>query len=282
MIRIFSLLLIFALMLGLLSGCSEREEAETYSGFSPAADAALKQAESYLKLAGVKTSFDDPGELAKPEDLIPTPNEIASKEKQEYIQKSIEQLNIVISEIEQEAALAPSLAPIGSLSDRGIVHFYLGIAYVLDAISRLLTSDDPATTFILTYDPDAEMSEWFKYGISLETQAKLATVSSPLDYPLVFTLKERQAIIDAVDLIGDAVVKPASASILPQTSSVNGPPYLHSAMWHFEKAVFLLSEYSPDLKEPLEEFNDEVKEFESLLQKNAESWGFTYTSALWR
>jgi len=279
MIRSFSLMLIFAVVLSLLSGCSEREEPETYNGSTPEADAALKQAESYLKLAGLKISFDDPGELAKPEDLIPKPNEIASKEKQEYIQKAIEQLNIVVSEIEQEAALAPALAPIGSLSDRGIAHFYLGLAYILDAISRLLTSDDPATTFVLTYDPDAEMGEWFKYGITLETQAKLDAVKNPLDYPLVFTLKDRQAIIDAIDLIGDAAVKPASASIQPQTSSVNGPPYLHSAIWHFEKAVFLLSEYAPDLKEPLQEFIDEVDNFESILHENAERWGFTYSSA---
>lgn len=273
-------LLILVLLLGLLSGCSEREDAEDYSGSSATANAALEKAENYLDLAGVKTSFEDPGELSKPEDLVPQPNELASLEKQENLKKAIDQLNIVITELDKEASLAPSAAPIGSLSDRGVVHFYLGLAYVLEAISRLLTSDDPETTFILTYDPNAAMGEWFTYGISKTTKAKLDAVKNPLDYPLVFTEKERQAIIDAVDLISNGIVRPLSPSIQPQSSSVDGPPYIHSAIWHFYNAIDLLSEYAPDLEEPLREFYDQISVFESILHDNAETWGFTYTSAL--
>jgi len=278
MIYKLSLLLIFILILGLSVGCSDREEPETNIGSTAKADEALKQAKTYLNSAGVETSFGDPSMLTRPEDFIPQPNELASKDKQENLQKAIEQLNIVLSEIEQGASLAPSLAPIGSLSDRGIVHFYLGLAYILEAISRLLISDDPDTTFILTYDPNANMGEWFTYGISSKTKAKLDAIKNPMEYPTAFTEKERQAIIDAVDLISNALVKPASASILPQTSSVEGSPYIHSAIWHFEQAVLLLSEYSPDLKKALQDFNKEIERFEEILQENAIMWGFTYTA----
>jgi hypothetical protein len=103
-----------------------------------------------------------------------------------------------------------------------------------------------------------------------------------LDYPLAFTIKERQAIIDAIDLISDATAKPSSARIQPQASSVNGPPYIHSAIWHFIQAINLLGEYNPELRQSLQDFNDQIDKFESLLQTKAKSWGFSYTKASWR
>ncbi|MDQ1328623.1 MAG: hypothetical protein QG641_1908, partial [Candidatus Poribacteria bacterium] len=183
---------------------------------------------------------------------------------------------IVLSELEQEAKLAP---PIGSISDQAMVHFYLGLAYVLDAISRLLISDDPNTTFIIEYDPKASTSDWFKFDISKEVKAKLDATKNPLEYPLAFTVKERLALIDAVDLVNDAAVRPAGKNIQPQSSSVNGPPYLNSAIWHFEKAIGLFAQYDPDLQDALKEFNIQIDKFESMLQQDSERWGFTYTSS---
>jgi len=275
--RILILLLVSAMMFAFLSGCSEREEQTTASGSTPKADSALKAAEQNLKAAGVPTSFEDPGQLAKPADLVPLINELGSVEKQKNLEEAINQLNTVLSEIEQETKLAPPM--IGSISDRGMVHFYLGLAYVLDAISRLLISDDPKTTFILEYDPNAPSGQWFKFGISSEVKAKIDSTKNSLEYPLVFTEKERQAIIDAIDLINDAAVRPADKSIQPQSSSVNGPPYLNSALWHFEKAVELFAQYDPDLQDALEEFNVQINKLESLLQEDSESWGFTYTKS---
>ncbi|MGB9595055.1 MAG: hypothetical protein ACPL7B_02135 [Candidatus Poribacteria bacterium] len=276
MTRISSLLFISLMLLILLMGCADREEYSTAIGSTPKADAALKEAEKNLKDVGVIVSFKDPGELAHPQNLVPKPENIASQEKQKKIADAIVQLNIVISEIEQEAKLAP---PIGSVSDRGIVHFYLGLAYLLDAISRLLISDDPKTTFIIEYNPNANSGEWFTYGISNETKAKLDSIKNPLEYPNAFTEKERQAIIDALDLINDAVVKPKSPDIKPQSSTVNGPPYLHSAIWHFKKAIGLLGEYNAELRDALKDFNSQIDKFESIIKQNAELWGFSYTSS---
>jgi hypothetical protein len=276
MSRILSLLLVSLMILAFLSGCSEREETATNSGSTLKADTALKSAEQNLKSAGVPISFDDPSQLAKPEELVPDPKILGTVEKQKNLQEAITQLNIVLSELEQEAKLAP---PIGSVSDLGMVHFYLGLAYVLDAISRLLISDDPNTTFIIEYDPKASTGDWFKYDISKEVKAKLDATKNPLEYPLAFTVKERQALIDAVDLVNDAAVRPADKNIQPQSSSVNGPPYLNSALWHFEKAIELFAQYDPDLQDALEEFNIQIDKFESMLQQDSERWGFTYTSS---
>ncbi|MEK7399876.1 MAG: hypothetical protein AAB116_23280 [Candidatus Poribacteria bacterium] len=276
MTRVLSLLIVLVMSSILLMGCAERDEDATNTGSTPKADAALKEAEKNLKEVGVIVSFDDPGELAHPENLVPKPSDVASPEKQKKIENAITQLNIVISEIEQEAKMAP---PIGSLSDRGLAHFYLGVAYLLDAISRLLISDDPNVDFIIEYNPDASFGNWFTYGISNELKAKLDATKNPLDYPLAFTEKERQAIIDAVDLISNAVAKPKSPKIQPQSSTVNGPPYLQSAIWHFKLAAKLMGEYNAELRDALQDFNDQVDSFESLLQQNAESWGFTYTSS---
>lgn len=275
MTRALSLLILLVMSSVLLVGCAERDEDTTTTGSTPKADAALKEAEKNLKDVGVTVSFDDPGELAHPENLVPKPKDIANPEKQKKLEASITQLNIVISEIEQEA----KMAPIGSVSDRGIVHFYLGVAYLLDAVSRLLISDDPKTTFIIEYNPDASFGNWFTYGISNELKAKLDATKNPLDYPLAFTEKERQAIIDAADLISNAVVKPKSPNIQPQSSTVNGPPYLQSALWHFKIAAKLMGEYNTELRDALQDFNDQVDSFESLLQQNSESWGFTYTKS---
>jgi hypothetical protein len=282
MIRRCSLLLILAVMLGLLIGCSERIEPTTFAGSSTKADTALKEAQRNLNLAGVKTTFDDPGALSKPADFIPVPSELARVDRQENLNRAIEQLNIVVSELDQEVQSGSSFEPAGSLSDRGIVHFYLGLSYILEAISRLLLSDDPETTFILEYDPNAPTGVWFTYDISQETKTKLDSTTNPLDYPLAFTIKERQAIIDAIDLISDATAKPSSARIQPQASSVNGPPYIHSAIWHFIQAINLLGEYNPELRQSLQDFNDQIDKFESLLQTKAKSWGFSYTKASWR
>ena len=276
MSRILSLLLVSLIVFAFLSGCSEREETTTNSGSTLKADTALKSAEQNLKSAGVPISFDDPGQLAKPEELVPDLIMLGTVEKQKNLQEAITQLNIVLSELEQEAKLAP---PIGSVSDLGMVHFYLGLAYVLDAISRLLISDDPNTTFIIEYDPKISTDAWFKFDISKEVKAKLDATKNPLEYPLAFTVKERQAIIDAVDLINDAIVKPKDKNIQPQSSSVNGPPYLNSALWHFEKAIKLFAQYDPDLQDALEEFNAQIDKFESMLQQDSERWGFTYTSS---
>ncbi len=275
MFRVLNLSIVYLFLLALIIGCADREEDITAIGSTPKADSALKEAEKNLKDVGVIVSFKDPGELTNPQNLIPKPDGIASQEKQKKIADAITQLNIVISEIEQESKMAP---PIGSVSDRGIVHFYLGLAYLLDAISRLLISDDPKTTFIIEYNPDASSGEWFTYGISNEVKAKLDSVKNPLEYPNVFTEKERQAIIDALDLISDAAVKPKLISIKPNSSTVNGPPYIHSAMWHFKKAVGLLSDYNAELRNALRDFNSQIDKFDSIMKQNAESWGFSYTS----
>jgi hypothetical protein len=275
MIRILNLLLVSVMILAFLIGCSEREETTTNSGSTLKADTALKSAEQNLKSAGVPISFDDPSQLAKPEKLVPDLKILGTVEKQKNLQEAITQLNIVLSELEQEAKLAP---PIGSISDQAMVHFYLGLAYVLDAISRLLISDDPNTTFIIEYDP-AFISGWFKFDISKEVKAKLDATKNPLEYPLAFAVKERQAIIDAVDLLNNAAVRPTDKNIQPQSSSANGPPYVNSALWHFEKALELFAQYDPDLQDALKEFNIQIDKFESMLQQDSERWGFTYTSS---
>jgi hypothetical protein len=247
----------------------------------------LKKAEANLQAAGITTAFGDPGELTKPENLVPDPSKLGSPEKQKNLEESIVQLNTVLSEIEQEAEASPSItvsntAPIGSISDRGLVHFYLGLAYLYDAMSRLLISDDPAETFIIKYDLNAPSGEWFTFDISKAVKAKLDATKNPQDYPLAFTEKERQAIIDAVDLISGAAVKPTAQNIQPQTSSVDRPPYLWSAVWHFERAIELFGQYNSEIKKALEDFNDQIYEFESIIKNDVGTWGFTYTPAQWR
>jgi hypothetical protein len=275
MSRILSLLLVSLIVLTFLSGCSERDEATTNSGSTLKADAALKLAEQNLKSAGVPVSFDDPGQLAKPEDLVPDLVTLGTVEKQKNLQEAITQLNIVLSELEQEAKPAPPT--VGSISDQAMVHFYLGLAYILDAISRLLASDDPNTTFIIEYDPEISTDFWFRFDISQEVKAKLDATTNPLEYPLAFTVKERQALIDAVDLADNAIIRPADNNIPPQSSSVDGPPYLESALWHFEKAAELFAQYDPDLQEALDKFNIQIDKLESMIQQDSVRWGFTYT-----
>jgi hypothetical protein len=281
MTRALVLLIVLMMSSILLMGCADRGEDATNTGSTPKADAALKEAEKNLKEAGVIVSFDDPGELAHPGNLMPKPKDIANPEKRQKLENAITQLNVVISEIEQETD--PALSK-GSFSDRGIVHFYLGVAYLLEAISRLLLSDDPKTTFIIEYNPiednpNADLSEWFTYDISNELKAKLDATKNSLDYPLAFTEKERQAIIDALDLVGDVVVKPRSPKIQPQSSTVNGPPYIHSAVWEFKMAIKLMGEYNAELRNALQKFNDQVDSLESKMQEKSKLWGFAYTSS---
>jgi hypothetical protein len=278
MIRKNTVLLVSILssILLLSFGCSEREESTVAPGSTLKADIALKEAEAKLEAAGVSLSFDEPGELVHPEDLLPDPVDLSDLEKQSNFEQAIEQLNIVLAEIEREV----DAAPLGSISDRALVHLHLGFSYLFEAVSRLLISDDPEETFIMERNPGAASGGLYTFGISPITQAKLDATEDSLDYPLAFTVKERQAIIDAADLIDDAIVKPKAPDIQPQFSSVDRPPYTGgSTVWHFEKACSLFGEYGSDeqIKEALEDFNERLEELRSKLQEKSESWGFIYT-----
>ena len=279
----FLIVLILSASVGFF-GCAERDEELASPGSTVKADEALKNAESSLESAGILMKFDDPGQLAEPEKLVPDLISLARSDKQKNLEDAISQLNIVIAELEQNASPAPSLsmAPVGSISDRAMVHFYLGLSYLLDALSRLLISDDPEETFIIRFHPELNPDQWFEFGISDKVEARINATRDPLEYPLAFAIKERQAIIDAVNLISDAEVKPRSSSIQPQSTSVNRPPYTNSALWHFEKAIALFSQYNPDIKEALDDFNYHIDKLESLLNKDSSRWGFIYTPASWR
>ena len=215
-------------------------------------------------------SLDEPGDLMHPEDLIPDPAELGDAEKQANFEESIAQLNTVLAELEQQT----ETGLLGSISDRASVHLYLGFAYYFDAISRLLLSDDPEETFVIERNSEDPDDPWYTFGVSPAVQAELDATENPLEYPLVFTVRERQAIIDAADLIDDVVLKLKELDIQPQFSSVDRPPYTGSASWHFQKAAELFGEYSPEIMEVLDVFNETLEDARAILQKEAESWGF--------
>ncbi len=248
------------------------EEPTAAPGSTPEADNALKEAEIALEAAGFKIFLDEPGDLMHPEDMIPDPAELGDAEKQANFEESIVQLNIVLFELERQI----EGEPIGSISDRALVHLYLGFAYCFDAISRLLISDDPEETFIIERNTDDPDNPWYTFGVSSAVQAELDATEDPLEYPLVFTVQERQAIIDAADLIDDAVVKPKEPGIQPQFSSVDRPPYTRYAVWHFQKAADLFGQYSSEVMDTVNMLNEALEDMRAMLQEQAEGWGFIY------
>lgn|GEM_PF-1584952 len=259
-------------------GCSEKEEPAVAPGSTLKADDALKEAEAKLEAAGISLSFDEPGALMHPENLIPDPGDLAYAEKQSDLEEAIDQLNIALAELEQEG----QAGPLGSVSDRALVHLHLGFIYFFDAISRLLISDDPAITFIIGQNATAPCAGWYTFDISPVVHAKLDPAKDPVEYPLTLTVKERQAILDAADLIDDAIVKPRASDIQPQLSSVDRPPYSKYAIWHFQKATSLFGQYKPDVRDALEDFNECLEDLRSDFQSKLETWGFSYTVPPWR
>lgn len=253
-----------------LFGCAEREEPTVAQGSTSVADDAILRAEASLEAAGISFSFEEPADLLTLEDFIPDPGDLADAEVQANLEAAITELNTALSELEQQT----ESGMLGSISDRALIHLHLGFAYTFDAISRLLISDDPEETFFI--DNDAE-NPWYTIGISPSVQAELNATTNPQEYPLVFTVKERQAIIDAVDLIDDAIAKPLEPNIQPQFSSVDRQPYTGSAIWHFQKAAILFSEYKPEIMETVDLLNIALEVMRALLQELTEIWGFTYT-----
>ena len=291
--------LIILTILLFLSGCSEREEPVVAPGSTLKADGALKEAMARLEAAGVSFCPYDPGDLL-PEDLIPEPEDLADAEKQANLEEAIAQLNIVLAELEQQSGSDV----LGSISDRMLVHLQLGLVYLFDAISRLLLSDDPEETFIIEFDlaefsledededededkdkdkdkdeGEDEDNPWYTIGLAPDVQVELAAMEDPREYPLVFTVKERQAIIDAADLLDDAVVKPTESYIQPQHSSVDRQPYTGSAIWHLQEAVNIFGQYQPedpDMIEFVEEIKEQFEKMRAVFQEKAEQWGFIY------
>jgi hypothetical protein len=268
--------LLLSLILFFSSGCYEREDPVVASGSTLEADNALREAEAKLETMGLSLSFEEPGDLILPEKLIPDPGVLADEIKQKDFEEIIGKLNVVLTELEQEG---PN-SPLGSVSDMALVHLYLGLVYVFDAMTRLQISDDPAETLVI--ENNTQDGFWYSFGVSPATKAELDAVQNPLDYPLVFTHKERQAIIDAADLIDDAIVKPRAPEIQPRLSSVDRPPYSKYAIWHFEKAATLFGQYKPDVKDALDDLNESLGDMRAEIQARSESWGFTYTLPPWR
>lgn len=259
-------------LLALFSGCRDREEAVIAPCSTLKADEALKKAEALIEAAGISLSFDEPGELTEPEKFLPDPASLGDPETQKNIEAAIEQLNIVLSELEQ-------LDPFGSecpASDRALIHLHLGILYVLDAISRLQISDDPGETFIIKLKTGSS-EPFYDINVTQPVKSTLDATKNPNDYPLAFTAKERLEIINTADLIDDAVVKPIDPNIQPQFSSVNRPPYSKYAIWHFQRAVSLFGQYDHKVEEAMEDFNKRFDSLREELQIKSESWGFKYT-----
>ena len=267
---IFSILLLFC-------GCFDEEEPGVH-GSTTNAENALMEAEAALEAAGFPMTFDEPGELIHLENFIPDPDDLGDPQKLRDFEEAIKHLNTVLSELEQEAGTGY----LGSTSDRALVHLYLGFAYVFDAMSRLLISDDPAETFVIGGSTDATGGSWYSFGVSPAVKLKLSTTEDPLDYPLAFTVRERQAVIDATDLIDDAVVKPKAPDIQPQLSSVRGSPYSGYAIWHFQRAATLFGDYEDAVGDALEDFNEQIDAMRTRLQGESETWGFTYSLPPWR
>jgi hypothetical protein len=236
------------------------------------ADDALKEAEARLEAAGIPLSLDEPGDLMHPEDLVPDPAELGDAEKQAKFEEAIAQLNIALAELERQE----ETGVLGSVSDRALLHLHLGFAYCFDAMARLLLSDDPEETFIIERDDSDTDSLWYTVDVAPDVKAELDATEDPLEYPLAFTVEERQAIIDAADLIENAVVKPRAPNIQPQFSSVDRQPYTGSAVWHFDKAAILFGQYVPEIMESLDMLNEELEEMRAMLQRKSEEWGFIY------
>ncbi len=254
-----------------VSGCSERDELTVAPCSTEDADNALWEAEAKLAAADVSFSLDEPGDLLTPEELIPSPGELGDAKKQANFEEAIAKLNTALTELERQG----ESCVLSSISDRALLHLQLGFIYSFDAISRLLLSDDPEETFIVEFSTDSD-NFWYNLDVSPAIYAALDATKDPLEYPLVFTVKERQAIIDAADLIDDAAVKPREPNIQPQFSSVDRQPYTGSAIWHFQKAANLFEQYNPEMANTAEEFNKTFDKMKVMLQMNAEKWGFIY------
>jgi len=267
--------LIILLVMLPLSGCfdEDNDDEDVAPGSTIEAEIALEEAEEKLEAAGLGLSFEEPGDLVHIEDLLPTTDDLKDAANQARFEESIEALNTVLSELEQETADGY----LGSISDRALVHLYLGLVYLFDAVSRMLLSDDPAEDFIIELNPGDSEKPLYSIGVSAEVQAELDATEDALDYPLAFTHKERQAIIDAVDLIDDAIAKPVAPDIQPRRSSVDRAPYYHYAIWHFQRAASLFNEYAPEIAIALDDFNTYVENMRAKIQSKSEYWGFTYT-----
>jgi hypothetical protein len=266
------ILILFSVFV-ILTGCRDREEQLVVRCSTPKAEEALKQAEASLREAGTPLSFTDPGQAMHPEDFLPDPEAIRYPEKQNNFEATIGQLNIALEELDRESQIDTSC----SVSDRALLHLHLGLAYIFDAVSRILISDEAPPTFVIKRNSNPSQGEIYTFDVSPEIKAKLDNASSPEEYLSVFTEKERQGIMDFVDLIDDAVLTPTVPNIQPRSSSVNRPPYARYAIWHLQKAVSLFGQYDPEIQKSLNDFNKLVDEMRAKVQEKSESWGFIYT-----
>ena len=260
-------------------GCAERIDdveraALSMSEREEAANAALATAESALEAENLNAfDFTDVGNLDELPALLPEPADLATPSAQQAVETAIGSFYDVL-DIYAEAGAAPALSAAADLddvetdvvfseSDEMLVHVELAYLYVLDAVSRIqqaggdlyevekLENSDTGEVYRLTLSPNVD---------GLTPQEVLA----------LFDDKQRQAVVDAIRLLLDGVVRAGQ-----KRPNVDATLFRESAIYHVRFAGDAIAEVAPQLQEALEEFDTAVDDlFAAGIVDDLEDWGF--------
>ena len=294
-----------------LAGCSNRDErSESHASVLSLqeADAALNRAEAAMQRAGIDLQLSDIGTLGHLTTILPSPQQLGALEDQAVIQDPIRAMYEVLDAIGQpQVARAPAnpaqIDPEISKSDLVLVHIHLAYLYVLDAV-RIVTitgwgeDGEPNTSddFCRISFPQESaledvkaVEEIYVFELTERIQAIFDTIeadpnSRPEDYLQLFSESQRQAILDALQLLLGAEVEISAfpnligsdgKPITEQINSVDREICRQDALFHLQAALDIGRDIAPDFEEAIDEFNEIIIDAfaEDFLDQILE-WGF--------
>ena len=317
MIRFRNYLLVLFVMVSIfgatvLASCSNRDErSESHAPglFLQEADAALNRAQAAMQRAGIDLQLSDIGTLGHLATILPSPQQLGVLEDQAVIQDAIRAMYEVLDAIGQQqvAQAAPAnptqVDPEISKSDLVLVHIHLAYLYVLDAV-RIVTitgwgkDGEPNTSddFCRISFPEEfaledvkGLEEIYVFELTERIQAIFDTIEAdpnnrPEDYLQLFSESQRQAILDALQLLLGAEVEISAfpsligsdgKPITEQINSVDLEICRQDALFHLQAALDIGRDIAPDFEEAIDEFNEIIVEVfaEDFLDQILE-WGF--------
>ena len=257
-----------------------------------------------MQKAGVAINLSDIGILGSLATILPNPMELRLLEEG-VLESAIGAMYEVLDAFGQQVGGAQTPAnpvqaePEISESDLVLVHIHLAYLYVLEAV-RILTveawgEDDVPNTnddlFRISFPKEAileNLKQIYIFELTERGQSTFDAIaanssSRPEDYLREFSENQRQAVLDALLLLGVEIKVMAfpdvtdsdGKPIMEQTPSIDRRVCRQDALFHLKSALDVAKRISPDFEEAMDEFSDVVAETfaEDFLNQTLQ-WGF--------
>lgn len=253
-------------------GCADRDADDgDLTDDEKTANDAIRKAEAAMEDIGVEMAFDDLSNLENVRSQLPDPQELQKPATRDKLAEASSAFYVALDAYDVELppeTLVPT-APQAKLatlseSDQALVHLYLGYLTSLDALARLAAAG--GDLYEISYPNDLNSGEIYKFEFLVSIDGM-----SPQEVLALFNAEQRQAVLDALDLLAGAVIAAEG-----QISQVDHDVYRRSVFFHLERVSELARNLSPEIQAALADFEESITThlLVEILTEVETRWGF--------